>query len=56
MQTGPLKPSGYLGRIVDGKLAHALDLFGSVIVGAGEYARYDEQGDAYIIPLTALGA
>lgn len=29
--------------------------FSAVIVGAGEYARYDEQGDAYIIPLTALG-
>lgn len=30
--------------------------FSAVIVGAGEYARYDEAANAYIIPLTALGA
>ena len=30
--------------------------FSAVIVGAGEYARYDREGNAYIIPLTALGA
>ena len=30
--------------------------FSAVIVGAGEYARYDKKADAYIIPLTALGA
>mgnify|MGYP007102012048 CR=1 FL=1 len=27
-----------------------------VIVGAGEYARYDRDADAYVIPLTSLGA
>lgn len=30
--------------------------FSAVIVGAGEYARYDRDADAYVIPLTALGA
>ena len=30
--------------------------FMAVLVGAGEVARYDEQEDVYIIPLTALGA
>nr|WP_164505447.1 DUF4143 domain-containing protein [Actinobaculum sp. 313] len=30
--------------------------FSAVVVGAGEYARYDAQADAYILPLTALGA
>lgn len=30
--------------------------FSAVIVGAGEFARYDREADAYIIPLTALGA
>ena len=29
--------------------------FSAVIVGAGEYARYDKQADVYIIPLTVLG-
>lgn len=29
--------------------------FSAVIVGAGEYARYDRQADVFIIPLTALG-
>ncbi len=30
--------------------------FVAVIVGAGELARYDKENDAYIIPITALGA
>lgn len=30
--------------------------FMAVIVGAGEFARYDASADAYVIPLTALGA
>ena len=30
--------------------------FSAVVVGAGEYARYDAQADAYILPLTSLGA
>ncbi len=29
--------------------------FSAVIVGAGEYARYDKEADAYVIPLTSLG-
>lgn len=29
--------------------------FSAVLVGAGEYARYDKASDVYIIPLTALG-
>lgn len=29
--------------------------FSAVVVGAGEYARYDREADAYVIPLTALG-
>ena len=28
----------------------------AVIVGAGEFARYDAASDVYVIPLTALGA
>ena len=30
--------------------------FMAVIVGAGEFARYDAASDVYVIPLTALGA
>lgn len=30
--------------------------FVAVIVGAGEFARYDAKADAYVIPLTTLGA
>lgn len=30
--------------------------FSAVIVGAGELARYDREGDAYVVPITALGA
>lgn len=30
--------------------------FVAVLVGAGEFARYDKAHDAYVIPLTALGA
>ena len=30
--------------------------FMAVLVGAGEYARYDREKDIYIVPLTALGA
>lgn len=30
--------------------------FCAVIVGAGEFARYDAQADAYVIPITVLGA
>lgn len=29
--------------------------FMAVLVGAGEFARYDHEADAYVIPLTALG-
>lgn len=32
-----------------------LPSFSAVIVGSGEYARYDRESDIYIIPLTALG-
>ena len=31
-------------------------VFSAVIVGAGEYARYNEADNAYIIPITSLGA
>ena len=30
--------------------------FSAVVVGAGELARYDRGADAYVIPLTSLGA
>ena len=30
--------------------------FVAVIVGAGEYARYDKETGIYVIPITALGA
>lgn len=30
--------------------------FSAVVVGAGEYARYDSENDVYVIPLTSLGA
>ena len=30
-------------------------VFSAVIVGAGEYARYDRDADTYVIPLTSLG-
>ena len=30
--------------------------FMAVLVGAGEFARYDADADAYVIPITALGA
>ena len=30
--------------------------FMAVIVGAGEYARFDKEADAYVIPISALGA
>ena len=29
--------------------------FSAVVVGAGEFARYDKDADVYVIPLTALG-
>lgn len=56
MQVGPLKPSGYLDRIVDGKLAHVLDLFGAVEVVGTMWCGKTWTSLAFSESITRIGA